>query len=259
MEIYIEDVLVSNSIITFIELSQIKNIFKTKSNLLSVVASITSSIFSLIYPILKLGKFELVIFKLLVLVLIVKIAFPKEKCKRLTIIAITFLIYSAIFSGVVYFFYQGNINAMILILPFVFLSKIFENLKVFLTKKLKRSNYLYKTNFILNGKQISSYSFLDSGNSIKYKNQNLMIVNLSFLLKFFPSFKKNTMFNFPFEIIDYIEFESVNTKGKIYITKFEKIVIYTENKEHIFNDIVVGINLNNFKDYDMLFSCENLE
>ena len=258
MEIYIEDVLISNSIITFIQLSQIKKIFKTKGKGFSLIASFISSIFSLVYPLVKLSKFEFIIFKILILVLIVKIAFPKERCKRLTLMAITFLSYSTIFSGITYFFFEGNINAVLLVLPFVFLSFVIEKIKQLVFSKLKINQFLYKTKFVLNGIEIVSNSFLDSGNFVKYKDQNLMIVSLGFVLKFFPSYQKNQNVKFPFEIIDCLEFESVNTKGKMYITKFEKIMIYTQNNVHIFNDIVVGINLGNFDNYDMIFSNQNL-
>ena len=115
---------------------------------------------------------------------------------------------------------------------------------------------MYKTVFIHNGIKIESQSFMDSGNSIKYEGTNLMICNLSLLLKFYPHYKFDS-FKFPFPILDSISFNSLNTKGKMYITKLDKILIYNQTGTHIFNDVKVGINIDCFDFYDMLFSFEN--
>lgn len=259
MQIYIEDVLISNTIINFVQLYQIKKILKIKrSNLSLVISSILGAVITLVYPLLKLNGIYLTIFKLLVMVFVVKTAFFNQSSKKLLIINIIFLVLSFIFSGMVTFFRNENINSIFLVIPFCIISYIIEKIKDFLEKKLKKSTFLYKTDFKMNGKTIQAYSFLDSGNSIKYKGKNLMIISVNFLLKFYPEYFKGEKKKFPIKIIDTIEFGSVNTKGKIYITKIDKIVIYNGESPHIFNDIEVGINLENFDNYAMLFSIDNL-
>lgn len=259
MQIYIEDVLISNTIINFVQLYQIKKILKIeRSNLSLVISSVLGAIITLVYPLLKLSGIYLTIFKLLVMVFVVKTAFFNQNSKRLLIINLIFLVLTFIFSGMVTFFRNENVNSIFLVIPFCIISYIIEKIKDFLEKRLKKSTFLYKTDFNMNGKTIQAYSFLDSGNNIKYKGKNLMIVSVSFLLKFYPEYIKGKNKKFPIKILDKIEFGSVNTKGKIYITKIDKIVIYNGESSHIFNDIEVGINLENFDNYVMLFSVDNL-
>lgn len=258
MEIYIEDILLSNSLITFIQLSQIKTLFSLKKNyVLFFIASLIGAVITLIYPLLNLDSFILIVFKLLIMFLITKIAFLKENPKNFLTLSISFLFYSFMFSGFVKFFNPSRVNAIFLIIPLLFISVIVEILKEKFVKRSKISTFLFKTEFVLNGKTFESLSFMDSGNSLKYKGNSLMIVNLKLLLKFFPKALNKNSFKMPFKIIDYIDYNSVNSKGKIYITKLEKIVIYNGKGKHIFNDIAVGVNLNNFDGYDMLFSMEN--
>ena len=260
MEVYVEDLLFSNSIINFILLKQIKSFFSIKnSNIMTFIASFIGSVFSLFYPLLHLNSLGMLILKICVVFLIVNIAFAKEKRKNIILLIVSFLVYSFTFSGFADFFGIHNINAIWLVIPFSFMNYIVTIVKEILKRKLINSNYLYDTEFILNGKKIKSLSFMDSGNSIKYNGNSLMVVNLAFLLKFYPEYIKDSKLKFPFKIVDYVEFESVNTKGKMYITKFDKIVIYNKKEKHIFSNVEVGININNFKNYDMLFSLENLD
>ena len=252
MVIYIEDVIISNILITLMQLNQINKIFVLKGNKkLFFLSSVVGAIFSLIYPLLKLNSIFNIVYKLLVTLLIIKIAFWQIDFKKVIILTLGLVVYSSIFSGITTFFTnETKINSIFLVIPYCIISYIIERIKNIAKNRLKVENFLYKTEFELNGKKIESMSFMDSGNTLKYQGKSLMIVNLSLIMKFYPENKKDII---PFQIEGCLDFESVNTKGKIYLTKFDKIVIYKEEK-HIFNNIIVGININNFKTYDMLFS-----
>ena len=110
-----------------------------------------------------------------------------------------------------------------------------------------------KSDVTINGKTFTSTGFIDTGNLVTYNGHGLIIVSLGFLLKFYPDYNI-LKGGFPVKIIDTITFDSVGIKGKIYITKIDKIVIYNGENKHIFSDIEVGINTDNFKGHDILFS-----
>ena len=136
MQIYVEDVLISSSIINFIQLYELKYFFNIKrSNLFIVISSILGAVISLLYPLINLPDILIIVFKITASFLIVKVAFFKSK--KMITINLFFLCITFVYGGLATFFIKSNINPMILIIPFLIFHIFVLKAKDYVIKKIK--------------------------------------------------------------------------------------------------------------------------
>lgn len=259
MQVYIEDILISNFIINYFLLKITSKIFFIKvSKFRFVIAGICGAIIALLYPIFNFTHLLFFVFKLIVGFFLVSIAFYGENFKSLIKYFLSFLFSTFLFGGFILLVNLKNQNLINLSVQFFVFYIMFIKILNLERSRNKISKFSYKIQTFINEKQKGGIGFVDTGNQITYNTIPLPIISIKFLLELYD-IKHVDLHNLPFKIIDKLEVRVVNKKTNIFITKLDKFVIYNENKKHIFNDIYIGINFGLFNNFDALIPIEFLE
>lgn len=271
MEVYVEYVIIDNFLIDFFILSITKKICKLEvSNWIVVADSLFGTIISLLSPLLS--SVYLILVKFLCAIIMPLILLKKWSIKKYIIIFLMFLISTAIMGGACIMFcsFFGikyvTQNGVIQIYNFpVGLALLICALSYFVIKNLIKyfynvrhlSKYIYRVSLSFLDKKVDCKAFLDTGNRLVDKNENLPITLIDFevLSKLCPSVKLSDILlkryeKLPLKNLHEQEVKSISKSSKIIVFQIDNILI--DNKS--IDNVLLGLSLSNFKN-DLSADC----
>lgn len=213
MHVYIEYLLIENTIINFIILYVTTRITRTKTSKLRLFASaLVGSIYTLIvfFPSLQfMGKF---LIKFSVSILMIVIAFSPEKLKQFIKQISTFYMVSFIFAGAtIGIFYIINNNSYAVRFSFKNFQELLRFLIIgigiaiililyilkFYQKRMNKENFLTPISIGLKDKEVNLVALIDTGNSLKepISQKPVIIAEYSVLETILPQSIKDIYLN----------------------------------------------------------------
>lgn len=265
MIVYVEEVILSNFVITLILLLLTKKIMcQTLTKLRTIIACVFSSVSALIYPLITIQGVVLLVFKLLVGFMIVSIAFKQSKMKKLFAIFLVFLFLTAIYGGInlmVSYSIYGNFSSgeslpSVLMAVVVFVvTYLIKNLTVYLEIKKKKNNFIYEVEFFKKDKVIKTKAYLDSGNLLcePETNSPIIVINYKLFFNLNDEFSSINLLTENFKDIEkahYIKISTASGEGKMLVFTIDKLKIKVDKSFLIFNNPTLGLSKNKFSNLD---------
>ena len=275
MDVYVEQLLLENLIINYLILYATKVFTKSDTSKLRIfIASFIGSIYTLIIFLPSLMGALKIISKIIVAVIIIKIAF-KPKCIRSFIKVIaTFHLIAFTFAGLylsllytssidtyvtdgVFYISDFKIKKLIIAIAFgwIILQLTFEYLK---NKNMKADN-IYSFKIIFKNKQVNLKGMVDTGNSLKDPINKLpvIIVEYGAMKELFPVYIQEIFKNHDKNSVDLfadilsrglddfkfrlIPFKSLGKEdGMLLGFKADKVIIETAGEDQV-KDLIIGI------------------
>lgn len=240
MKIYLDIILIINSLFDFLILFGVKTLLKEKASIKRLILGSIIGNMTLILLFISINKITLFIYKLLVSCIIIIVSFGKNNFIK---DIIYFYLISIILGGSIYlinnnFSYVNNgllfiNNGYILnILIIIILFPIIIYLYVKEHKEYKNIyNYIYNVFIYINNNKYNLKGMIDTGNELidPYKKRKIIIIN--------NNIKINTN-NLSYI---YVPYKALNTSGIIKCFKTDYIMI--NNKK--INNILIGISNDN--------------
>lgn len=251
MKIYLDYVFFINFLFDFILLLGIsivlkRTISKTRLLLGSLIGGLSG--FIILFEISSLSFF---ILKLLLGLLIVIITFCYKNIKYTINNFMYLIILSILLGGSLYLLnieasktiigsYLSNNNIIYVILLIITSFIIITIYSKYINKSKKDTNNKYKTVFTINNKKYNLIGYLDTGNSLTYKNRPVLILN------------KNINIDLNNKKIIYIPFVTLNSNGVMKGILLKDVII--NNKKY--KNIYLGLSNDKFhlKDADIILN-----
>lgn len=245
MKLYIDLILILNFFIDFILLLSVSIILKRNSSFYRIILSSFLASFSIFLLFIKINSIELFLFKIIISIFMVLIAFGFKNIKYFITNFAFLYINSIVLGGFIYFInlqFSTDKKGLIFInngfsINFLFLI-IFSPIIIYIyikqIKKLKNnySNY-YEVNLFINKKVKKCVGYLDTGNNLvdPITNKPVILINKK-SLDYNP---KNFML---------VPFKGINNNGLLKCIKLSKIEI----KGHgVYKNLLLGIIEDNYK------------
>lgn len=264
MEVYIEDVILDNLIIDFlILLLTAKLLRKNIRYYRLIIASLIGVLFTILNVVVTIKGLSLFLYKFILALLMVIVAYGEKKIKKIILNYITFIFVTLIVGGGCFFIcfnygvivmgqdgtisYQlalplGIIVGVIMLISF-FLFQIFEVIK----RKAEISNFVYKATLCHNNRQIHLTAFLDTGNTLidPITNKPVLFITYDNFKKLFKSVYLQEIFlkKIPKELKDghYIDAYFMSKKSKILVFTLENIILHQNKFKYVIKNASVGV------------------
>lgn len=256
MHVYIEEVFLSNVLITFVILYLTAKICKYFNKKRIILASIVGAILSTFYPIIHQSLVILPFFyKTVTALVIILISFRWKGYKSFAFNMATFLLITGLFGGIIlaieYFSLIKTIPLYIsalIILIFSYLISVWFN-KVYLKEKI--TNYLYKTKLVLGEKIFEFEAYLDSGNTLidPITNKPIIIVTPTVLQMIYKNISYADILLGKVDKIrgaHYIEFSTAYKGGKMLVFEVDKLLIMDKTSNKEITQIYCGVSYSSF-------------
>ncbi len=244
MKIYLDLVMLINCIFDLILLSSVNYILRRNTSVIRLITSSLIGTLTLLILFINMTNFELLIYKFVVSIIMIIVAFGFKDIKYTSKNVLYFYLVSMLMGGGIYFLnsqfnYSSNgliftskslynTYGVILILGIFLYLKYLKSLQVL---KTNYSNY-YKCKIYFNNSALEVNAFLDTGNKLKdpYTDKSIILIHENIMLK---NFKKNPI---------YVPYNSLNNHGLLECYKATKIEIDGKT----FDKFLVGISTENF-------------
>ena len=192
MEIYIEDVLLQNFLVTYLVIF-IVFLFLNEQRLLvwHFLASFLGAGFAMLYPIIHLSPAIMLVLKMLVGYIITLVCYRTKSQKKQMFFYVMFMFVTAIYGGItlfVQFSIYGNfagdkklpsiISIIIVLITTYFLKQVKDRLY----QKKQMSNFVFKVIIKNDGTIVKTLAYLDTGNVLCDPSTNLPISLVNFKL-----------------------------------------------------------------------------
>ncbi len=243
MTVYIEYVIINNFIIDYLLLRFTFIFTGQKVNRIRlIILSLIGAIFSLVFPLIKMGNFYLTIIKILFGTLLVAVS-ARYKNKREFFINLcvfyflTFLLGGSIF-GVYFIFgvsYSSELAVATCFVPACLLALIGKEVVKFLYRRKHVESVIYNFEFTIFGKKFTGRGFLDTGNSLYYKDNPVIICEKKFIREVLdvPNFYKS---------LEKIMVNTVNGKSEKFCLPLDEFRIFIGDKPNIYNNVTLTIS-----------------
>lgn len=263
--VYIEDVFIENFLVTLLILLCMEKILKnniTKKR--KILASIIGALFSLTYPLINSNL--VLIYKLLAGVFIVMVAFGK---KRKFSNYIIFLLFTALFGGaniLMYYTVYGkleikdNFATHILILLLFSVYYIINSCLKLMQKNFVITNFVYAVKIINQDLILEDHAFLDSGNTLidKKNNMPVFIINFKLFSKMYKDIKIEDILKKDYKGLKdphYIKSGFASGSGKILIFTVDAIEININKNKKTIKNANLGLV---YAQFNKNFNCNML-
>ena len=237
---YIEELIILNFIIDYILLTTTSKILKINTTKTKIIFSTLIGELSILILFIKTNNIIISLIKLLLGLIMIKVAFNQKDKKEYIKTTIYFYIFSFFLGGTLYYFKIEDLvkyNYILLLIPIIM--NIYEYFAYDL-KDILRTRY--KVNIYLNnGKILYLNGYMDTGNNLidPYSNKKVIIINEEV---------EENFFLIPYQTVDSSSLMKCFIPKKIYIDKIG------ERK-----DIIVGISKNKFKGFNCLLNNKLME
>ena len=266
MVVYIEDCLIENYFVTLLLLLTTRRIFNDEvKNTKICIASVFGAVISVLYPIFNLSGAILIVFKILVGIIIVCIAFSK---KYLLAKCVCFMFLTALYGGINILVYsmvydsleiQDNFPTYILLMLLFVTYYLSVQLINILKKQSKIAGFVYYVEIQNNGLNIKEKAFLDSGNVLVDNDGSpVFLVNMKVVNKLYNNitFEDLLLKNYKnLKSPHYVKSGFASGGGKILVFNVELMKIQTLDKIIQINNAHIGISYTRF---DINFNCNVL-
>ncbi len=242
MTVYVEYVLINNLVIDYLLLKLTFVLTgKNHKRWRVFLCAILGGVFSLIFPLIKIGKFYLAVIKVLfgILLLFLSVNFKgrKEYYVNLAVFCmLTFLLGGAIFG--VYFIlgvsYSSEIAVAMCFLPAWGIIYALKNVVSFLYRRREVERVLYPFELTLEGEKLTGRGFLDTGNTLYYNDIPVVVCEMSFIKKLLGDggvYKK----------LKKMRVQTANGEGERFCLPLEEIKIFIGDKPNIYTRVVLMI------------------
>lgn len=222
---YIESLFFLNFFLDFLILMTTSILLKRNVKVINLIIGAFIGSLSIIILFLNINIYQGIILKIYLSIIMNLFTFYYKNIKYTARNIITFYFVSISIGGFLYLLKLNfNYNLLLIIIMFPFITFIYlKQMKIFKTKVNKYTNIsIYIENKILN-----LTGFIDSGNSLKYKNNLVIITNLK------NNFKKN---------IVYIPYKTISGTSLLECIKVDKVMI----NNIIFDKVYLGFSDNMF-------------
>ena len=238
MKIYLDLIMIINFFFDFILLLSVSLLLKRNTKLIRIIYASFFGGLSILFLFVKINSIELFLFKIIISIIMILIAFGYRNIKY-TIINIVYLYIISIFLGGclyllniqlsykhvgIIFYHNGlgiNIFLIIIITPIIIFLYLLQG------KKLKNNyNNYYKVRIYLNNTYIDGIGYMDTGNNLVDSITNKIIILID---------KRKIIFDI--NEFRYIPFKTISGNDLVKCIKVSKVVI--NNK--VFNNILLGI------------------
>ena len=233
--IYIDEVLLLNFIIDYILIDFTSNVLKINTKLIRKILSCLIGEISILYLFIDFNNNLLIIFKLLIGILMIRIAFEYINLKTFIKELIYFYTFSFLLGGTLYYFKIENLikyKFILLLIPFIMniYKKLAYNLKNILKTRYKVTIYLNNGNILF----LSGY--MDTGNNLidPVTHKKVIIIN--------KKIEENYML---------VPYKTIDNESLIKCFKPKKVFIDGLGER---NDILVGITDKKFNGYNCLLN-----
>lgn len=241
MKIYLDLILILNFFLDFILLISVGLILKRKINIKLITISSFMGSLSILLLFINITSFELFILKILLSIIMILVGYPSKNIKYIFNNLIIFYITSIFLGGSLYvlniefsykhtglIFFNNGLSINMIVLLFLSPIIIYFYIKEQRNIRNKYNNY-YSTNILINDKNIICTGYIDSGNTLTFKGNPVILVN-----KKIVSFLKDNYKVIPYKVVN-----------KIMMLKIYKCNMVIINN-HIFNNIYIGISEDDF-------------
>jgi len=244
MKIYLDLVMLINYVFDFVLLCSVNYILRRNSSVFKIILSSLVGTLTLLILFMKMSNFTLLLYKFLVSIIMVIMAFGFKDIKYTSKNILYFYLVSMLLGGSIYFLnsqfnYSSNgfsftsrslynSYAVIIVLGlFIF----FKYIKAFKSLKNHYSNY-YKCKIYFNSNFLEVNAFLDTGNKLEdpYTKKSIVLIHDDRMLK---EAKINPI---------YVPYSSLNNHGLLTCYKATKIEIGGKT----FDKFLVGVSNENF-------------
>ena len=267
MQIYIENLIITNALVYFIFLFLIKTFFKFETSKLRILfASFVGGLTSIILSMPHITKFDAWFFELILVLFLLSFCYKNMNLKKLIVSTISLIILSNLFysilNGITKFHIKNNTilySQLPLFVSLFIISIVTFFIKLFLDillSKLKLSSNLIEIELEYNNKKINTIGLVDTGNNLCFKNSPVSFINFdifsqltgigldNFLAK---KYDKNDY--------DFVEVNSLAGNKKMLLLKLNKIKVKINNNYKIINSPQVAVSLKILKkDYKMILN-----
>ena len=258
MTVYIEYVLINNFIIDYLIFKSTfaTTGFSVKQAWVFFLAFL-SSVFSLVFPLIKLGLALVFCIKILFSLLLILIAGHYQNKKSFFANYIIFMFYTFLFGGgvmgVLYLLgvplASEGVVCFITIPIFIVYLLVKTALK-FLRKRKTLLEFIYQIEITVGETSKKLVGFLDTGNGLYDEDLPCIVCSKKTALEFFngrlPKVKK-------------IQVCTVNGNSQKFAIKIDRLVIYTGDKQSIHNNITMCVAEQGFQGYDVILHPALLE
>lgn len=267
MQVYVEDIILDNLIIDFIILLITAKLLKINFKWYFLLFSaIFSAVFTVLNLYINLQGIVLFVYKILMSVAMVAIAFKSVSIKKYLLNYFTFLLITFLMGGgcfLICFSFgtvtvqnanisyelalpMGIVIGVLAILSYL-IFKIFNAIKA----KAKISNFEFDALICNNNLQVRTKAFLDSGNTLTdpITNKPITIIDYSCFKKFYKQIPLHQILlkKMPQELKNahYISVGSVGKKTSMLIFTMENFKIYQKNNDFLIKNAVFGLTFVN--------------
>jgi len=253
MTVYIEYVIINNVIIDYLMLKA--TFLLTGNPLLKrrlFLCAFLGGIIALVYPVLEINQTILTLVKIASGLLIVLLASEYKSAKSFYINAVIFFFYTFITGGVIIgvfnifaIDYQTEFIVASIVIPVYLVLKALAQVKDYFFRRKNVESLIYKVQLCLKNQTLVAKGFLDTGNSLLDNGEPVILCDKHFAKKLIAEniakikFKK-------------IEISTATGKRQNLAFKLDRLLLYTLDKEHIFNNVTVCISHLNFRDYSVI-------
>lgn len=176
--IYLDELMILNFIIDYIILDFTSCILKINIKKIKIVLSSLFGEISILYLFLNFNNFSLIIFKIIIGLIMILIAFGFNDLKTYIKNLLYFYTFSFLLGGTLYYLKMENLikyKYVLLLIPLIIdnYKYLFKNLKNIVSTKYKVTIYLK------NGKILYFNGFMDTGNNLidPFTNKKVIIIN----------------------------------------------------------------------------------
>ena len=232
---YIEELLILNFIIDFILLESVNVLLKNNTKRIKLIYSALFGEISLLYLFINVNTLLMIVFKIIMGLVMIFIAFGYNDRKSYFTNLIWFYILSFFLGGTLYYF---KINSLLKYKYYLLLVPLIMNIYKYFSYDLRSIFSLkHKVNIYLrNGKVLYLNGYMDTGNTLVDPNSNKKVIII------------NRYIDEDFFLVPY---ETIDSRALIRCFKPKKVYIDGIGER---NDIVVGIINRKFHGYKCLLN-----
>ena len=242
MTVYIEYVIINNFIIDYLLLRFTFLLTgKRVKNIRIIILSIVGAVSALLFPLIKLNNVYLTVIKVLLgtllIILSARYSSKKEFIANLSVFYfLTFLFGGSVFA--LYFItgisYSNELIIAVCFVPTLFISYFIKSVIGFLYKRKNVESVIYDFEFTLFNEKFFGRGFLDTGNSLYYKDNPVIICQKNFIKKVL---NKNDFY----KRLKRISVNTATTNGEKFCIDLEEFKIFIGDKPNIYNNVTLTI------------------
>ncbi len=242
MTVYIEYVIFNNFVIDYLLLKFTYLLTgKSVKNLNLFISSLVGAIFSLIFPLISLGKIYSTIIKLLFGTLLVLIT-AKYKSKKEFIINLTIFYFLTFLLGgsiigvysIIGISHYKELTVALCFIPAYLIIYLIKNVVSFIYKRRHVESVIYNFEFTLFGEKYVGRGFLDTGNNLYYKDNPVIVCEKNYIKKALD--KKEFYSN-----VKKISVSTALGEKEKFCIKLDEFKIFIGDKPNIYNNVTLTI------------------